>query len=275
MKSAVVTTPKGLLTALVAFLIWGNFPLYFKELSEYNALEIIVHRVVWTFVVLSLVLLVAKRGSWLLVVKQNPKWLALTFLAALLIGINWLTYVWAVTHDRILEASLGYFIHPLFNVALSMLLFKEKLRPLQVVAVALAVVAVLVQIFWFGGLSWVSLLLPLSFGLYGAIQRQTPFDAVDGLFIETLLLLPFCGLWLMNADVASSDLGFWLSSDIWLLTLAGPITLIPLLLYNMSTKQVAFNVLAFLNYLTPSIVFCWRCFIMRKPLMSKNCWCFA
>ncbi len=255
MKSAVVTTPKGLLTALVAFLIWGNFPLYFKELSEYNALEIIVHRVVWTFVVLSLVLLLAKRGSWLSVIKQNPKWLALTFLAAILIGINWLTYVWAVTHDRILEASLGYFIHPLFNVALSMLLFKEKLRPLQVVAVALAVAAVLVQIFWFGGLSWVSLLLPLSFGFYGVIQRQTPFDAIDGLFIETLLLLPFCGLWLMTADVASSDLGFWLSSDIWLLTLAGPITLIPLLLYNMSTKQVAFNVLAFLNYLTPSIVF--------------------
>ncbi len=255
MKSAVVTTPKGLLTALVAFLIWGNFPLYFKELSEYNALEIIVHRVVWTFVVLSLVLLLAKRGSWLSVIKQNPKWLALTFLAAILIGINWLTYVWAVTHDRILEASLGYFIHPLFNVALSMLLFKEKLRPLQVVAVALAVVAVLIQIFWFGGLSWVSLLLPLSFGFYGVIQRQTPFDAIDGLFIETLLLLPFCGLWLMTADVVSSDLGFWLSSDIWLLTLAGPITLIPLLLYNMSTKQVAFNVLAFLNYLTPSIVF--------------------
>ncbi len=255
MKSAVVTTPKGLLTALVAFLIWGNFPLYFKELSEYNALEIIVHRVVWTFVVLSLVLLLEKRGSWLSVIKQNPKWLALTFLAAILIGINWLTYVWAVMHDRILEASLGYFIHPLFNVALSMLLFKEKLRPLQVVAVALAVVAVLVQIFWFGGLSWVSLLLPLSFGFYGVIQRQTPFDAIDGLFIETLLLLPFCGLWLMTADVASSDLGFWLSSDIWLLTLAGPITLIPLLLYNMSTKQVAFNVLAFLNYLTPSIVF--------------------
>ncbi|MFB6349375.1 EamA family transporter RarD [Moraxella sp. ZJ142] len=255
MSQTVKTTPKGLITALAAFLLWGNFPLYFKALSDYDAIEIITHRVIWTCVVLFVVVLLGGRWRRIWQVAKNPKWLLLTGVAALLIATNWLVYVWAVTHDRVLEASLGYFIHPLVGVALSMLIFKEKLRPLQKIAVALAALAVVIQIIWLGGLPWVSLLLPLSFAFYGVIQRNTPFDAVDGLFVETALLLPLCLLWLSYADVASSHLSLWLSPQVWLLSLAGPITLIPLLLYNMSTKTVQFNTLSFLNYLTPSIVF--------------------
>ncbi|TWV80521.1 EamA family transporter RarD [Moraxella sp. VT-16-12] len=269
-QQGIATTPKGLIIALTAFLIWGNFPLYFKLLSGYNAVEIIAHRVIWTFLLLLGLMVVARRWVWVAKVKQNPKWLVLTFVAALLIGTNWLVYVWAVTHNQVLEASLGYFIHPLVGVALSMLVFKEKLRILQKIAVSLALLAVAMQIIWLGGLPWVSLALPLSFAFYGVIQRYTPFDAVDGLFIEIALLMPLCVLWLCFAGVASSSLSLWVSSEIWLLALAGPITLVPLLLYNISTKLVQFNTLSFLNYLTPSIVFLLAVFYYHEPIDGQR-----
>ncbi len=266
----VKTTTQGTITALVAFLLWGNFPLYFKELSHYDAIEVIVHRVVWTFVLLLIVLILSRRTAWLAVIRHQPKWLGITFIAALLIGTNWLTYVWAVTHDQVLEASLGYFINPLMGVALSLVFLKEKLRSLQKIAVLLASIAVGIQVVWLGGLPWVSLLLALSFSVYGIIQRQTPFDAIDGLFLETALLLPLCLLWLSQAGVASSSLDLWLSADIWLLMLSGPITLIPLLLYNKSTKMVSFTLLSFMGYLTPSIVFLLAVFLYKEPFSLQN-----
>ncbi|WP_294033388.1 EamA family transporter RarD [uncultured Moraxella sp.] len=266
----VKTTTQGIITALVAFLLWGNFPLYFKELSHYDAIEVIVHRVVWTFVLLLVVLTLSRRTAWLGVIRHQPKWLGITFIAALLIGTNWLTYVWAVTHDQVLEASLGYFINPLMGVALSLVFLKEKLRPLQKIAVLLATIAVGIQVVWLGGLPWVSLLLALSFSVYGIIQRQTPFDAIDGLFLETALLLPLCLLWLSQAGVASSSLDLWQSADIWLLMLSGPITLIPLLLYNKSTKMVSFTLLSFMGYLTPSIVFLLAVFLYKEPFSIQN-----
>lgn len=269
-NTGIQATPKGLMTALLAFLMWGNFPFYFKLLDSYHAVEVIVHRVVWTFVVLSLVVIIGKRTTWLSQIRQNPKWLGLTFVSALLIGINWLTYVWAVANDRVLEASLGYFINPLMGVGLSLIIFKERLRLLQKIAVALAVLAVGIQVVLFGGVPWVSLLLALSFAFYGVLQRQTPFNAIDGLFIETALLLPLCLIWLVSASVVSSDVAFWLSSSVWLLALAGPITLIPLLLYNQSTKLVSFNTLSFLGYLTPSIVFIIAVFYYYEPIDVKR-----
>lgn len=267
---SVKTTPNGLICALTAFLIWGIFPLYFKELSDYSASEVIAHRIIWTFVVLLFVMIVGRRTQWLAMMRQHPRWLAFAFLASLLIASNWLIYVWAVAHNQILEASLGYFINPLFGVLLSVILFGERLRTFQKIAVALATAAILIQILWLGGLSWISLLLPLSFGIYGVIQRQTPFNAIDGLFLETLLLVPLCLGWLLTTDVKSSHLDFWFSYDIWLLTLAGPITLIPLLLYNQATRWVAFNTLSFLNYLTPSIVFLLAIFYYHEGFDIKK-----
>ena len=270
MAKTVTTTPKGLLTALSAFLIWGCFPLYFKTLIEYDAIEIIVHRVVWTFVILLGITIITRRFRWIDQIKNQPKWLFLTFLASVLIATNWLVYVWAVTHDQVLEASLGYFIHPLVGVLFSMLIFKEKLRLMQKLAVLLAVAAVGIQIVWMGGLPWVSMLLPLSWGLYGVIQRQTPFDALDGLFLETALLVPVLLIWLQFSHVASSSMAFWVSSEIWLLMLAGPVTLVPLLLYNISTKLVQFNTLSFLNYLTPSLIFLLAIFYYHEPFDTKR-----
>lgn len=193
----------------------------------------------------------------------------------MLIAINWLTYVWAVGHDRIIDASLGYFISPLMGVALSFFILKEQLRPLQFLAIALAFIAVLIQVFMLGFLPIVSLLLALSFAFYGLLQKRTPLDSISALFLETAMLVPFCVVWFMTHDVLSSQWSFWVSHDIWLLMLAGPITLIPLLLYNQSTKLVNFNTLSFMQYITPTSVFMIAVFYYHEPLDIKRLFVFG
>lgn len=274
-NSIIMTTPKGVMTALVAFLIWGNFPFYFKQLGQYHAIEIIFHRVFWTFVLLLFVMILTKRIEPLQLFRQQPKWLLFTLISGLLITTNWLTYVWAVNANLILEASLGYYISPLTGILLSFFVLKEKLRKWQLIAIMLATLAVLMQIIWLGKLPWVSLILALSFSIYGVMQRKTPLDAVSVLFFETLLMLPFGFWWLSNVNVASSQMGFWLSSDIWFLMLAGPITLVPLLLYNKSTKMVSFNLLNFMNYLTPSMIFLSAVFYYHEPFDVRRLFVFG
>ena len=263
------TKPVGIMQALGAFLIWGCFPLYFKQLQAYSSVEIIGHRIVWTFVCLVGVMLIfrllGKRWTWWRLIKDNPKWLGITLISGLLIAGNWLVYVWAVNHNQVLEASLGYFINPLFGILLSMLFLGEKLRPLQWLAVGLATISVLMQIVMLGHLPWISLLLACTFSVYGIIQRKTPLTAVDAMLIETALLMPLAVWWFSHANVASSNLSFWTSDAIWFLTLAGPITLVPLLLFNKATKNVAFSILSFLNYLTPSMIFLLAVFYYHEP----------
>ena len=263
--TAIKTTKQGIVIALIAFFIWGGFPLYFKQLSSYDAAEIIGHRIIWTFLCLLIVLVVTKRWQWIDTLKNNPRWIAFSFISGLIIGSNWLTYVWAINNDRILEASLGYFIGPLVGVALSMILFKERLRTLQWVAIGFALLSVVIQVVMMGNLPWLSLILAFSFSTYGTIQRQTPLTAVDAMFVETAMLVPICLGWFWQADVASSQLSFWFSANIWLLMLAGPITLIPLLLFNKSTKLVAYSLLSFMNYLTPTFIFFLAVFYYNEP----------
>lgn len=265
MSKQITTTPQGILTAFFAFLIWGFFPVYFKFLQEYHAIEIMGHRVVWTFVGILLVLIVTKHWHWLKIIKANPKWLGFTLISGLFIATNWLTYVWAVNHEHMLEASLGYFISPLAGVLLSLVVLKEKLRPLQWLAVGLAMIGVLIQLVMLGKLPWVSLALAGTFSVYGLMHRHTPLDALSAMFIETALMLPICIWWFSHANVASSELAFWFSSNIWLLMLAGPVTLIPLLLFNKATKMVAFSLLNFMNYLSPTLVFLLGVFIYNEP----------
>lgn len=259
------TTQQGVITAFIAFCIWGAFPLYFKQLSAYDATEVIGHRIVWTFACLLIVVVVTKRWQWIEILKQNPKWIALTFVSGIIIATNWLTYVWAVNNDRILEASLGYFIGPLVGVALSMVLFKERLRRLQWVAIGFALLSVVIQVVMIGSLPWLSLVLAFSFSTYGTIQRQTPLKPIEAMFVETSMLVPIFLWWFWQSDVVSSQLSFWFTSDIWLLMIAGPITLIPLLLFNKSTKMVAFSILSFMNYLTPTFIFFLAVFYYKEP----------
>lgn len=259
------TSTQGVLTALGAFIIWGLFPLYFKQLAQYDAFEIIAHRIIWTFLFLLVFVVVTRKFGWINQFKQHPKWVLMTAIAGVIITTNWLTYVWAVNNDHLLEASLGYFMSPLVGVMMSLVLLQERLRKLQWLAILIAAIAVLIQIVMIGKLPWVSLVLSVSFATYGIIQRKTPLTAVEGLFIETALIVPLVLIWLTFAGVASSQPTFWVSNNIWLLMLAGPITLVPLLLFNKSTKMVAYSILSFMNYLTPSFVFLLAVFYYHEP----------
>lgn len=246
---------KGLLLGLTAYFIWAMFPFYFKRLDDYNAMEIVVHRAVWTFVLLLLFLIITKHWQFLKTLKENPNWLILTFLSGFLIATNWTVYVWAVNNDKILDASLGYFLSPLFGIALSFFVLKEQLRPLQWFAVGLASIAIIIQIALLGIVPMVALGLSLTFSIYGLLHKKSPLNAVSALFLETLFMLPFFMVYFFSQSFASQDLSVWQTMDGFWLMMSGIITLIPLLSYNKAAKLLNLSTLNFMQYLSPTAVF--------------------
>lgn len=249
------STRRGLALGITAYIIWGLFPLYFKTLQAIPALEIIVHRVLWSALSGALLLLLWKHPGWLRQLRAQPRLWWVLAASSLLIACNWLIYVWAVNNERMLEASLGYYINPLVNVLLGMLLLGERLRRLQWLAVALAALGVLQQLWQLGSLPWVSLLLALSFAFYGLIRKQAPVAALPGLVVETWLLLPLALAWLyLHPAAQSSQPAFWSDSQALWLAAAGPITLVPLLCFNAAARHLPYATLGFLQYLAPTLV---------------------
>lgn len=250
-----VNPRRGYLLGLSAYAIWGLFPLYFKAIAQIPASEIIAHRVIWSALCGALLLGVWKHPGWWQALRDNPRRLAVLSLSGLLIASNWLLYVWAVNNGRMLEASLGYYINPLINVVLGMLLLGERLRRLQWLAVTLAALGVLQQLWQAGSLPWLSLALAFSFGFYGLIRKQAPVAALPGLVVETWLLLPLALLWLVLTPQASSaQAAFWGTGEAWWLIAAGPVTLLPLLCFNAAARHLPYTTLGFLQYLAPTLV---------------------
>lgn len=278
------TTPNqsGNIIAVTAFILWGLFPLYFKELIAYDSAEIIVHRFFWTGILAFTILLFSRfvRGTnwdWLTIIKREPKWLFWLLATACLMFINTFTYVWAVNHDKVLEASFGYFICPLVAIVLAMVFLGERLNRWQAVAVVFAVFGVLLQLVLLGFLPTVALVVSFSFAFYGLLHKQMPILAIPALFLETLMVSPFLLLWLFNQDHASSQVAFWTASNpqLWLLALAGPVTLIPLTLYNIAIKRTTMTAVSFLGYITPSMVFVLAVFLYKEELQMTKLWSFV
>ncbi|WXL26352.1 EamA family transporter RarD [Ectopseudomonas mendocina] len=266
-----VNPRRGYILGLAAYTIWGLFPLYFKVIQSVPALEIIVHRALWSALFGALMLLVWKHPGWLRELCANPKRFAILALSGVLIASNWLVYVWAVNNDRMLEASLGYYINPLVNVLLGMLILGERLRRLQWLAVGLATIGVLEQVWQFGSLPWVSLALALTFGFYGLIRKQAPVAALPGLVVETWLLLPLAIGWLLLHPAAqSTQPEFWSSSEAFWLMAAGPITLIPLVCFNAAARHLPYTTLGFLQYLAPTLVLLQAVFLFGEPLSGSK-----
>ena len=246
---------RGYILGLTAYIIWGLFPLYFKAIQSVPALEIIVHRALWSALFGALLLLVWKHPGWLRELRSNPRRFAVLALSGVLIASNWLVYVWAVNNERMLEASLGYYINPLVNVLLGMLILGERLRRLQWLAVALAALGVLQQLWQVGSIPWVSLVLALTFGFYGLIRKQAPVAALPGLVVETWLLLPLALGWLlMHPAAMSTQADFWSTQEALWLIAAGPITLVPLVCFNAAARHLPYTTLGFLQYLAPTLV---------------------
>ena len=246
---------RGYILGLSAYTIWGLFPIYFKAIAAVPAIEIIIHRVLWSALFGSIVLMFWKHPGWWRGLRDNPKRLAVLALSGSLIAANWIVYVWAVNNGRMVEASLGYYINPLVNVLLGMVLLGERLRRLQWLAVGFAAAGVAQQVWQVGNLPWVSLVLPLTFGFYGLIRKKAPVAALPGLVVETWMLVPLALIWLaLNSGALSAQAEFWTASQAIWLAAAGPVTLIPLVCFNAAARHLPYTTLGFLQYLAPTLV---------------------
>ena len=262
---------KGYLLGLTTFCIWGLFPLYFKAVEQYAALEIVVQRAIWSALFGSLVLLFWKHPGWWRELLAHPRRLAVLALSSVLIASNWLIYVWAVNNGHMVEASLGYYINPLVNVVLGLLVLRERLRPLQWLAVAMAALGVALQLITLGEFPWVSIALALSFGSYGLLRKQAPVAALPGLVVETWLLLPLALIWLLLfGSGASTELAFWSSADALWLVAAGPVTLIPLLCFNAAARHLPYSTLGFLQYITPTLLLMLAVWVFHEPFPADR-----
>lgn len=267
---------RGYILGLIAYITWGLFPLYFKAIAAVPSIEIIVHRVLWSALCGSLLLLVWKHPGWWRELRDNPRRLAILALSGSLIAANWLTYVWAVNNGRMVEASLGYYINPLVNVLLGMLILGERLRPLQWLAVGLAAVGVAQQVWQVGSLPWVSLVLALTFGFYGLIRKQAPVAALPGLVVETWLLVPLAIGWLLlNPMAVSAQASFWTTSQAWWLAAAGPITVMPLICFNAAARHLPYTTLGFLQYIAPTLVLSLAVLVYGEHLAASTLLAFA
>lgn len=270
---------RGVYLAIGTHTIWGLFPLYFKAVSEVNPPEIIVHRVLWSVLFVALIL-IWQRGRTgfpeFTALLRRPGALKTLTATTALIATNWLIFVWAVNDNRVLETSLGYFITPLVSIFLGGLVLGERLRPVQKVAVALALAGVANKVFQLGTLPWVSVSLALTFASYGLLRKKLSVDPVMGLFVETLIATPlallyFTWLW-QTGGLAFGHLS--LSTDL-LLMMAGPMTAIPLILFAAATRYLRLATLGFLQYITPSITLFLAIFVFDEPFGSAQFTTFA
>jgi chloramphenicol-sensitive protein RarD len=245
----------GLLFGISAYSLWGAFPLYWPLLEPANPLEIVSHRAVWTLVFCFIVLAATKALKSTLATLKRPKIAAKLFLTSLLISINWLVYIWATNNGHVVEASLGYYINPLIIIGFGVILLKEKMRPLQWTAVAIATIGVLVLTIDYGRLPWVAFALAISWGSYGLIKKQLGLGALEGLAIETFISgFFYLGYLIYIGNQGTGQFGHHIGLTLLLMS-AGAITAIPLLLFNGSATRLPFTTIGLLQYITPTLQF--------------------
>lgn len=261
---------KGIFNAIGAYAIWGIFPLYWKLLDHVNSMEILLGRVIWSFVFTTIfVLLLGQRHNLITDLKflwQNQKQFWSLAAASLFISVNWYVYIWAVTNDHVLQSSLGYYINPLISVLFGLMFFKEKLSRATIVSVIIAMVGVLVLTINSGSVPWVALLLALSFAVYGVLKKKIQLDAARGLAIETLFILPFAFGYYVYL-YSQSDMAFLhinIKTDI-LMVLSGIVTAIPLVLFAKGAQRIPLYLMGFIQYLSPTIVLLLGVLLYKEP----------
>ena len=244
----------GALYALLAFGIWGLYPLYLRELASVSSLEIVLHRSAWSLVFLLGVLALLRRWAWLGTLMKSPRQMLMPLASGLLLALNWLLYVYAVQSAQVVEASLGYFINPLISVCLGVVVLRERLKCIQWVAVAFAAAGVMWLTWHSGRLPWLGLALAATFAVYGLLRKTSVLGPLEGLTLETLLIaplvLPWLGLitWSGQGALAtgSPSLMFWL-------VMAGPLTAVPLMLFAAAARRLKLATVGLFQYLSPSL----------------------
>lgn len=257
---------KGTIYAILAFTFWGLVPIYFKLVSHVDAFEVLIHRILWSVIFLFIIITITNSFKNLTLIFNDKKKLKILFISAVLVSANWLTFIWAIGHDKIIEASLGYYINPLVSVALGYIFFKEKISKQQIIAIILAFLAIVYQVYSLGNLPIISLILAFSFGFYGLARKKVHVESVSGLFIETLLISPFALIYITYLTI-NNNTAFVIPLDYtsWLLVAAGFITIIPLIWFNSAAIRISMVKLGFLQYIGPSIAFALAIFVYDEP----------
>lgn len=267
---------RGVIYGATAYITWGVIPIFWKFLDHVGAVEIVVHRIVWTLVFALAALAAWNRLPRLWAAMRSATALAALAASAVLIAINWGLFIWAVTADRIIDTSLGYYINPLVSFLLGVVWLGERLTKLQLVAIGLAALGVVNQTVALGYLPWISLVLAVSFGLYGLIRKTVAVESLEGLTVEAFILVPI-SLAYIAYMVASNQGAFMhlsLSTDLMLI-LAGPLTAIPLLLFAAGARLVRLATMGFLQYLAPSISLLLAVFLYHEPFTEAHAVTFA
>ena len=266
---------QGIAYGVSAYMLWGCFPLFFALFDGVPVYEILVHRIVWSCVFLTLLITLMRRWAPVVNALAHPRRLGRVAGCAVLIALNWGVYIYSVETHHVLRASLGYFLTPLINVALGMLILRERMARLQGVAVALAVVGILVQLVLLGTIPWIAVILALSFGTYGLLRKQVLLDGLSGLFVETLLLLPLALLAL--AAMAQLELSHFTQDarTLMLLLASGVFTAVPLLAFAGAARRLRLATLGFLMYINPSMQFLIAVFVFKEAISSVQLASFA
>lgn len=260
-------TRRGLIFGVAAYTLWGAFPLYWPRLEPAGAVEILAHRILWSVVTMAVVVVLMRRWSSMVAVLRDRRATLLLAVAAVVISVNWGTYIWGVNNGRVVEASLGYFINPLVTVLMGVLILGERLRRLQWVALGVATVAVVVLTVEYGRPPWVALTLAFSFGTYGLAKKQANVGPIESLSLETLFLAPVAGLyiaWLVATG--SSNFGTHGIGHALLITTAGIVTAIPLMLFGAAAIRVSMVSLGLLQYLAPIFQFALGVLLFREDM---------
>ena len=258
------STREGFLYGLLAYGWWGLVPIYFHWLGNVSPLDILAHRIVWSAVFIALILTLARRWPETRLCLRTPSLLLPLTVSALLVAFNWLMYILGVTYEMIVEASLGYFILPLISILLALVIFRERLRPLQRIAIGFAGVGVVGLSYDGGAFPWLALALALSFSFYGMIRKQVPVDGLIGLAVETIVLLPLALGYLLVQYARGMEVedGATLAK----LSLSGVVTAIPLLCFGQAARRLPFSTLGFMQYISPSVQFLLAVALFHEPV---------
>ncbi|MFI6098859.1 EamA family transporter RarD [Lentzea sp. NPDC051213] len=262
-SAEVHTQGRGVTYGALAYVLWGLFPAYWPLLVPAQPVEVLAHRIVWSFVTLAIAVAVLRR--WRPFLELSGKgWLIVTA-AAVLITVNWGTYIYAVNSQHVVESALGYFITPLVSVALGMFFLKERLRLPQVVAITVVIVAVIVLTFDYGRLPLISLVLACSFGVYGLLKKKVPLDAVSSLTAESAVIAPIALIYLVVLGSANTFTTAGTGHTLMILS-TGIVTVIPLLLFGAGAQRIPLITMGMLQYLAPILQFAWGVFVVHEPM---------
>jgi chloramphenicol-sensitive protein RarD len=262
---------EGVWYAVCAYVCWGLFPIYWKQLDQVPALQLIGHRILWSFVMLAGIIGITRQWQAFRRTSLNTSALRVYTVAAALVTVNWFTFVWAVNSGYVIETSLGYFINPLVNVLFGVLFLHERLRPVQWIAIGLAAAGVLYLTILYGSLPWIALVLALSFGSYGLVKKKGLLGSVHGLALETAILTPLAIAYLMYVGLRGNGalLHDGLRSDLLLLG-TGAVTTIPLLFFASAVRRIPLSLLGVLQYIAPTMQFLLGVLLYREPFTSAQ-----